>query len=418
MFHCPGAPFGSNVCKLLTTAPVEPSCSVGIGLPSGGAAHAAGPTIPSTVNPAPCWNCLTAVSSFGPKTPSTVSPRSGVRCGLPLSPTRSRSTGQSFHRQSSPSGCNGRQADERFNGLDRYSRQEEAAVLRGLGCIPRASLLDATAQNRAATRRSVSPSVSATAHSRPSPATVGDKRVRGQRPKETSRGIHAALPSSEVEWRVCAAIHAISEPYLYFTTRPSFRTEDHHQNSDPYSSSRSRRHAPWPPRRSKAGPPFRTPRSFSLMLANQSSWAADGLRNFILKINTKCLSFVRLKSTWLTLTGSEPRNDLARAKSHSADRSFFRERDQGHAERRATTGGIHQRFDGGSILSIGNTDRIDDFDENAYPPARIWLTCSKSTSSAATIFDCKPSTWQSVPPPTAHRDIAAPPRCNRAVRAG
>jgi hypothetical protein len=69
----------SNVCKLLTTAPVEPSCSVGIGPPSGRAVHVTGPTIPSTVSPAPCWNCFTAVSSCGPKTPSTVSPRSGVR---------------------------------------------------------------------------------------------------------------------------------------------------------------------------------------------------------------------------------------------------------------------------------------------------------------------------------------------------
>jgi hypothetical protein len=31
VFHCPGALLVSNVCKLLTTAPVEPSCSVGIG---------------------------------------------------------------------------------------------------------------------------------------------------------------------------------------------------------------------------------------------------------------------------------------------------------------------------------------------------------------------------------------------------
>jgi hypothetical protein len=78
VFHCPDAPLVSNVCKLLTTAPVEPSCSVGIGPPSGKAAHVAAPTIPSTVNPAPCWNCLTAVSSCGPKTPSTVSPGLGV----------------------------------------------------------------------------------------------------------------------------------------------------------------------------------------------------------------------------------------------------------------------------------------------------------------------------------------------------
>jgi len=65
----PGAPLVSNVCKLLTTAPVEPSCSVGIGPPSGRAAHVAGPTIPSIVNPAPCWNRLTAVSTFGLRTP-------------------------------------------------------------------------------------------------------------------------------------------------------------------------------------------------------------------------------------------------------------------------------------------------------------------------------------------------------------
>ena len=57
----PGAPLVSNVCKLLTTAPVEPSCSVGIGPPSGKAAHVAGPTIASTVSPAPCWNCLTGL---------------------------------------------------------------------------------------------------------------------------------------------------------------------------------------------------------------------------------------------------------------------------------------------------------------------------------------------------------------------
>ena len=79
MFHCPGAPLVSNVCKLSTTDPVEPSCSVGIGPPSGRAAQVTGPTIPSTVSPAPCWNCLTAVSTCGPKTPSTVSPGLGVR---------------------------------------------------------------------------------------------------------------------------------------------------------------------------------------------------------------------------------------------------------------------------------------------------------------------------------------------------
>ena len=70
---------GEQCLQLLTTAPVEPSCSVGIGPPSGRAAHVAGPTIPSTVSPAPCWNCSTAVSSCGPKTPSTVSPGLGVR---------------------------------------------------------------------------------------------------------------------------------------------------------------------------------------------------------------------------------------------------------------------------------------------------------------------------------------------------
>jgi hypothetical protein len=37
------------------------------------------------------------------------------------------------------------------------------------------------------------------------------------------RGFHyAASPVSLVELRVCAAIHAISELYLYLTTRPSF----------------------------------------------------------------------------------------------------------------------------------------------------------------------------------------------------
>jgi hypothetical protein len=74
---------------LMTTAPAEPSCSVGIGPPSGRAAHVAGSTIPSTVNPAPCWNCLTVVSSFGPKTSSTVSP------GIERSPQRAL---QSLHR--------------------------------------------------------------------------------------------------------------------------------------------------------------------------------------------------------------------------------------------------------------------------------------------------------------------------------
>ena len=62
-----------------TTGPEDPTCSNGIGPPSGSAFHVLGPTMPSTTRPAPCWNCLTALAVAGPNTPSTTSPGSGVR---------------------------------------------------------------------------------------------------------------------------------------------------------------------------------------------------------------------------------------------------------------------------------------------------------------------------------------------------
>jgi hypothetical protein len=71
VFHWPDAPLERTCCRLRTTAPVEPSLSVGMGAPLGRAAQVSSPTTPSTAKPAPCWNSLTAVSVAG-KLPSTI----------------------------------------------------------------------------------------------------------------------------------------------------------------------------------------------------------------------------------------------------------------------------------------------------------------------------------------------------------